>query len=70
MSVSLNATNVRREKNDYVVYNRTLVHLTCTWKLLIGPPQPPLNRDKREIPPEDAQALVRVVCYCVSMLLR
>lgn len=33
MSVSLNATNVRREKkkqkkNDCVVYNRTLVHLT------------------------------------------
>lgn len=35
MSVSLNATNVRKEKknkkqqkNDCVVYNRTLVHLT------------------------------------------
>lgn len=71
MSVSLNATNVHRKKN--VVYNRT-----CSLDLIVetadrSPPsllRPNQKEAKRDIPPDQAQALVRVVCYCVSMLLR
>lgn len=70
MSVSLNATNVHRKKN--VVYNRT-----CSLDLNVEtadfgalPFTPNQKETKRDIPPEHAQALVRVVCYCVSMLLR
>lgn len=76
MSVSLNATHVCREK--MIMWCTT--GLLFTWpkrgSCWSGPPppqpqpQPQPNRGKREIPPEDAQALVRVVCYCVSMLLR
>lgn len=70
MSVSLNATDVHRKVN--VVYIRTcsldLIVETADWR-------PPLlrrieKRQKRVIPPDHAQALVRVVCYCVTMLLR